>query len=132
MGLKVGTLREIGAKKGDVVAFHDDSEYKFTIGWINESSAYGTAQHCGREFSDNWSLTATQTWRILSPEEPTGPVRTVTRKEIVPGVYGGLEVGQAVNGKVFLAVPIANFGREQIETLIDNLGAVRDALEDGE
>ena len=62
-------------------------------------------------------------------EAPTGPVRTVTRKEIVPGEYNGLDVGRAVNGTVFLAMPIANHCQESIDALIANLTAIRDALE---
>lgn len=34
------------------------------------------------------------------PTETTGPVRTVTRKEIVPGVYERLTVAPAENGNV--------------------------------
>lgn len=65
-------------------------------------------------------------------DAPTGPVRTVTRttREIVPGEYDGLEVGHAVNGMVFLAMPIANHCQESIDALIANLNAIRDALED--
>ena len=132
MGLKIGTLREIGAKKGDVVTFDQESEYRFTVGRVDGYTVYGYTVEGDRSYDDNWSLDGANNWRIVSADAPTGPVCTVTRKEIVPGVYGGLEVGQSVNGMVFLAMPIANFGREQIETLIDNLGTVRDALEDGQ
>lgn len=140
MGLKIGTLREIGAKKGDVVAFHEDGEYKFTIGWLNESSAYGTAQHCGREFSDNWSLTATKTWRIVSPAEPTGPVRTVTRttREIVPGIYNRLGVGEQSGDCIWVGL-VENDGdydlgsllnASQLRALAATLTEIADALEE--
>ena len=89
------------------------------------------------DFGKSKQVKDTRTNTRMTTSSPNGPqmtpppaLRTVTRKEIVPGVYGGLEVGQSVNGMVFLAMPIANFGREQIETLIDNLGTVRDALEE--
>ena len=64
------------------------------------------------------------------PTEPTGPVRTVTRKEIVPGVYGGLEVGSAIDGHVFIAMGIQRVDAEAIDALIANMTAIRDALED--
>ena len=63
---------------------------------------------------------------------PTGPVRTVTRttREIVPGVYDGLDVGQAVDGHVFIAMGIHRVDAEAIDALIANLTVIRDALED--
>lgn len=75
----------------------------------------GPMEHCGSDTDHPWqeakNMSAhiwrddgTSKWRndptLIAewPTEPTGPVRTVTRttREIVPGVYGGLEVGQAV------------------------------------
>ena len=112
-----------GNVRGPMRLIKDPAWHKFTDGKLSWGE-HGEALSTGTEFDND--LIA------LWQDAPTGPVRTVTRKEIVPGVYGGLEVGQSVNGMVFLAMPIANFGREQIETLIDNLGTVRDALEDGQ
>lgn len=40
----------------------------------------------GENRNKDWDLTAEWT------EEPTGPVRAVTRKEIVPGIYGRLKI----------------------------------------
>ena len=63
-------------------------------------------------------------------DTPTGPVRTVTRKEVVPGVYDGLDVGQAVDGHVFIAMGIHRVDAEAIDALIAHLTVIRDALED--
>lgn len=65
-------------------------------------------------------------------DAPTGPVRTVTRttREIVPGVYDGLDVGQAVDGHVFIAMGIHRVDAEAIDALIANLTAIRDAMEE--
>ena len=132
MGLKIGTLREIGAKKGDVVTFAQESEYRFTVGRVEGYTVYGYAVDGGRSYDDNWYLDGSTNWRIVQPAEPTGPVRTVTRttREIVPGVYDGLDVGQAVDGHVFIAMGIHRVDAEAIDALIAHLTVIRDALED--
>ena len=130
MGLKIGTLREIGAKKGDVVTFDQESEYRFIVERVDGYTVYGYTVDGGRSYEDSWSLDSANNWRIVSHDAPTGPVRTVTRREVVPGVYDGLEVGSAANGRVFLAMPIANLSQEAIDALIANLTVIRDALED--
>ena len=87
-----------------------------------------------------WRCDGTSKWQgdptliaeWTAEDAPTSPVRTVTRKEIVKGVYDGLEVGGSANGMVFLAMPIANFGQESIDALIANLTAIRDALEENQ
>ena len=65
-------------------------------------------------------------------DTPTGPVRTVTRttREIVPGVYDGLDVGQAVDGHVFIAMGIHRVDAEAIDALIAHLTVIREALEE--
>lgn len=62
-------------------------------------------------------------------DAPTGPVRTVTRKEIVPGVYGGLRVSMA-HGAVFLSMDDeAEHDASDIRHLIATLTEIADALE---
>ena len=56
-----------------------------------------------------------------SDDAPTGPVRTVTRKEIVPGVYGLVTVENRVGG-CRLALPRDNF------FCADNVGELRAAI----
>lgn len=132
MGLKIGTLREIGAKKGDVVTFADEIDYKFTVDRIGVGTVYGRSVQGDTSYDDNWLLDGSDNWRIVQPDAPTGPVRTVTRttREIVPGVYDGLDVGQAVDGHVFIAMGIHRVDAEAIDALIAHLTVIRDALED--
>ena len=127
MGLKIGTLREIGAKKGDVVTFDQESEYRFTVSRVEGYTVYGYTVDGGRSYDDNWSLDGAKNWRIVSPEEPTGPVRTVTRttKEIVPGEYGDVQVTGSGN-IVVVVKPDADAIRAAIATLTE----IADALEE--
>lgn len=130
MGLKIGTLREIGAKKGDIVTFNDEIDYRFIVDRIDGGTVYGRSVQGDESYDDNWSFDGAGNWRIVQPAEPTGPVRTVTLKEIVPGVYDGLDVGQAVDGHVFIAMGIHRVDAEAIDALIAHLTVIRDALED--
>ena len=62
-------------------------------------------------------------------EAPTGPVRTVTRKEIVPGVYGNVIVWNDGSGDVsVMNMRTATELRAAIATLTE----IADALEGGE
>jgi len=61
-------------------------------------------------------------------EAPTGPVRTVTRKEIVPGVYGNVIVWNDGSGDVsVMNMRTATELRAAIATLTE----IADALEGG-
>lgn len=95
MKIEVGTLQEIGAKVGDVVElvawglvwnkYNDHARGKhYTVGEdrLDRGGGYfmiGDAH--GRD----------KRWRIISRAKQS-PVREVTRKEIVPGVYGKVSV----------------------------------------
>ena len=65
-----------------------------------------------------------------SDDAPTGPVRTVTRKEIVPGLYldGTLIVSDAGFGRLQFA--ICTTDPESFDKAMDMLRDIRDALED--
>lgn len=70
----VGTLAEIGAKVGDVVAIPSGETHKVT-----------------QRDLEYWNMSD---YRIISRayDATPSPVRTVTRKEIVPGVYGRVKL----------------------------------------
>lgn len=61
-----------------------------------------------------------------------GPVRTVTRKEIVPGVYGKVEVLCAYGRGVDLAFPTNDtvWDAPEIRAAITTLSEIADAMED--
>ena len=71
------------------------------------------------------------------PAETPGPVRTVTRKEIVPGVYGGVEVAhvdyatEAHGANVCIRID-NGFGTDSLRAVIATLTEIADAMEDGE
>ena len=127
MGLKL----EVGKKytdrtgnvRGPMRLIKNPAWHKFTDGNLSWGE-YGTALSTGTEFDND--LIAP--W----PTEPTGPVRTVTRKEIVPGVYldGTLIISDAGFGRMQFAICTTN--PAEFDTAMDMLRIVRDALEDGE
>jgi len=57
------------------------------------------------------------------PEEPTGPVLTVTRKEIVPGVYGALTVEREGLYRIMTSDPT------ELRAAIATLTEIADAIE---
>ena len=130
MGLKLEVRKEYATEDGRIVKFndtdgngcftcdHDDRDLRFQV-WNEDGSV--------------WKMrSGEEKHRIIAPwpTEPTGPVRTVTRttREIVPGVYDGLDVGQAVDGHVFIAMGIHRVDAEAIDALIAHLTVIRDAL----
>ena len=57
-----------------------------------------------------------------------GPVRTVTKKEIVPGVYGAVEIYDGQSGRV--GIKWHGFtSRDELTAAIETLTQIRDALE---
>lgn len=88
---EVGTLKEIGAQVGDVVreahfpskkviAYHDGEPEP----WVLECQETKEIDYWAGDYAG---------WRIISrSQDQTGPVRTVTRREIVTGVYGKVVV----------------------------------------
>ena len=107
----------------------------------------GPMEHCGSDTDHPWqeakNMSAhiwrddgTSKWRndptLIAewPAEPTGPVRTVTRKEIKNGIYldGALIVSDAGFGRVQFA--ICTTDPETFDKAMDMLRDIRDALED--
>lgn len=64
--MKIGTLRQIGAKVGDTVVDTSDG-MKFKIERIDDGYVYGvTTWIDGDVFEDAWSLDGLGTWQIVS------------------------------------------------------------------
>lgn len=65
--------------------------------------------------------------------EPPSPVRTVTRKEIVPGTYGFITVHSAAGRGVFLGFPDDTVASPvQLRAAIATLTQIAEALEESE
>ena len=84
----IGTLEEIGAQVGDVVEYHGGGfpGWHRTVASDKPNSNGWWVAADGDEMAQNSPY-----WRIVT-RAAGSPVRTVTRKEIVPGVYGKVQV----------------------------------------
>ena len=116
----IGTLEEIGAQVGDVVTFADGT-FKHTITHVNADGSYCSYISSPSDIA-NPSRTAND-WRIIT-KAAKSPVRTVTRKEIVPGVYGavGVQEGNLINVAYMRTV-------DDLTAAIKTLTEIRDAME---
>ena len=124
---EVGTLNEIGAQVGDVVAIGCDM-----ADVIEVSKGHGPYTHLlrfhGKNLGQIWfeGDSSVKEWRIVSRAQPS-PVRTVTTttREIVPGVYGHIEVSQygtvRVNGWLY--------DMDDLNEAISTLQTIRDAIQ---
>lgn len=142
MDMETGTFLELGPQPGDVVECVSD--------WGN--SNYTNGKHYlvnedGLIENDRGSnkIGARSVFRIVSRcaqvREEKGPVRTVTRKEILPGVYGRIAVCEN-DYKHSVLIRLADAGGEydeketghyfstdQLTAAIATLTEIRDALE---
>ena len=137
MRIEVGTLQEIGAQVGDVVEYTaiGEPEFKpevFTIAaWVDDIP-YSTDQIVGGDESLRTDSSAI--FRFISRANQ-GPVREVTRKEIVPGVYGPLTIRATDElGPVQLEINGTTgrtwFNKSDVESLVNTLTQIRDAMAD--
>lgn len=126
--METGTVREIGAKLGDVLERSDGGDVGHTFEVMDNCHlkvryGSGDAQVISRGWYWNSCI-----FRIISRATPqpdlTGPVRTVTRKEIVPGVYGKVQVFGSLNVSTELMQ-----GADELRAAIATLTQIADALE---
>ena len=131
--METGTLKDLQVQPGDVVRVQH---------------GYGGGEnyaikHAGRDFIVNRSGGADTAdgqfnflsccehiFRIVSRAKPAGPVRTVTRKEIVPGTYGKVKVDLYDDGSPLLRLDFPKSIAE-IRAAIATLTEIADALEGG-
>lgn len=86
---EVGTLADIGAKVGDKVEFVHRG--KNDLGYfMPETGSTHVVDEVGKAYGMS-PRNDDSIWRIISRANKS-PVREVTRKEIVPGVYGKVSV----------------------------------------
>lgn len=122
---EVGTLKEIGAQVGDVVEWNGgERPHQWTITLIRGGNYYEGYDHVD-------SLSDWPHWRIISRANQ-GPVREVTRKEIVPGVYGQIRVydepcekGHVCLGSVKVSY---HWTVDELTAALDTLTQIRAAL----
>lgn len=115
-----GTLAELNVQVGDVVEDMVTSDI-YDILEVSDSGVRGRARRDGRELMLYMMAKA----RIVSRAKPQGPVitETVTRKRIVPGVYGKVEVTEV--GNVWMHPTTSHTA---LTAAIETLTAVRDAM----
>ena len=121
----IGTLEEIGAQVGDVVTFADGT-FKHTITHVNADGSYCSYISSPSDIA-NPSRTAND-WRIIT-RAAKSPVRTVTRKEIVPGVYGKVVV--TTEEGCYPAISVTDcIDISDLTAAIKTLTEIRDAMQD--
>lgn len=123
---KQGTLKEIGAKPGDMVELvveGDDDWYYTQVGTITKIAEDGSWNGVLGKYTHE----LTGIFRIVSraSSAPTSPVRTVTitRQEIVPGNYGRVRV--TAGGYVYVN---SLKSASELTAAIKTLTEIRDAL----
>ena len=134
-GPEQGTLKEIGAKVGDVVRYEQ---------WVPHGHNRTIAEITTPYWLDNYGEEMAQDspyWRIISSaiEAPTSPIRTVTRttKEIVPGVYGRLVITHADNNNIaakftHIIGEYAMLDVTELRAAAITLNEIADALDDNQ
>jgi len=106
----IGTLEEIGAQVGDVVSHTD--------GII----------HTANTILFDHPISTLTNWRIVT-RAAKSPVRTVTRKEIVPGVYGKVTVTKSMSAFGCCGVQIYDdMTSSDLTAAIATLTEIRDAM----
>ena len=123
---EIGTMKELNLNVGDVVVFHK------TYGdmYPHYEGVSFTARNKFSVFSDEINegfshIDCEHIFKVVSRAKPKGPVQTVTRKEIVPGVYGQVHIKHHLEVSMFPTKNPAEL-RAAAETLIE----IADALED--
>ena len=124
-------LSVLGLKSGDLVEHHENG--LFDIVNVTFETQHPKAKHCigqlaalsrnGEEFQpvDESDMPS---WRVVSRCAPTGPVRTVTRSEVVRGEYGRVVVTAA--GGTWMR---DCFTADELRVSIATLTEIADALE---
>jgi hypothetical protein len=135
MTKKIGTLGEIGAQVGDVVEGTSEGCGTKYVKTISSIGPYRAEYECG-----GYDVLESEGFRIIR-RASSGPVREVTRKEIVPGVYGRVKVFREESGEILLCF-VARDGSEvstsahwmnctELTAAIDTLTQIRDAMQEG-
>lgn len=135
--METGTLKELNVQPGDIVVHcGGDFEGNFTCLKIVPQGV----------FKGQWEMTSAEygcgifdhldgdQWRIISraSEAPTGPVRTVTRKELVYGKYGRVNLSPSITCVSDVCIELRDgsaFSASELRAAIATLTEIADALE---
>lgn len=141
---ETGTLQEIGAKVGDMVVMGNDHDDKMTV--------IECPPRVGKYFVDEYELEGIVSgegiysgegkWRIITraSESKPSPVREVTRKEIVAGVYGKVSIHELKSDDGYPMMAISSdewhknktvhipMSHEDLTAAIATLTEIRDAM----
>lgn len=123
----IGTLEEIGAQVGDTVEFIKGGRYG--------PHEHGVGQHAtipirGNVFFEGlgeFTRSYDAVFRIVT-RAAKSPVRTVTRKEIVPGAYGWVTVSDETADGVRIGFAVARMSKSDLTAAIATLTEIRDAM----
>lgn len=129
---ETGTLSELGVKPGDVVKHGDGSTYEVRMDgdvaklwWLTE---YGDTPSC-----QGWGVSVGKSYQVYTVVTRAhgipSPIRTVTRTttEIVPGVYGAIEVYEDEHGCMSITMDCSPCVAELTDA-ITTLTTIRDAM----
>ena len=127
----IGTLEEIGAQVGDVVEYYGcgiPGGHRTVASDKPNAQGYWTA-------TDTYDMGQDSPhWRIIT-KAAKSPVRTVTRKEIVPGMYGRVNVADTAGQWIEIEF-ICEYGHtgrprltaSDLTAAIKTLTEIRDAM----
>lgn len=128
MSVEIGDLQSLTLKPGDLVECVEARTDRFRVG----KQYYMTERGLSCE-ADVPQRQTTSRFRVVKRSQvPTGPVRTVTRKEIVPGLYGAVVVVGVGDGDVMRATRLTvscEMFADQIRAAIATLTEIADAIE---
>ena len=110
----------------------DPYEYRIDFAFLWDEAPQGGKWWNDNEHTPEGQAEFARMKRLYAEDmDETGPVRTVTRKEIIPGVYGLVTVENRVGG-CRLAFPRDNFfcaeNADELTEVIETLTQIRDAL----
>ena len=127
--METGTLKDLNVQPGDVVECVKSPRPE----WWTEGKHYSV--NSDRSVTDNegdpirFQEHDGSIFRIVSRAKPAGPVRTVTRKELVCGSYGNVYV-EKYDDRIGASMEFSA-DADRIRAAIATLTEIADALEGG-
>lgn len=142
MKIKAGkSYRTVKGEKADVAEHHPDSGRRFPFRGVSGGGVSGGGvlwwDENGNSLIDGDHDIVAE-WTDAEPvppcggEVPTGPTRTVTRLEVVPGVYDGVVVGDRTENFVSVEFQILLADADQLERAAAVLTELAKAVRDGQ